>query len=790
MTSESRIESQPPSQVARPAAESSGSSDEPAGGRWVQGRWVSADRVSRVEADAELRTASRGFHIPFRWEVAIFIALISIALLMRVWGLGDRAVHHDESLHGFFAWDLYQGRQYFHNPLTHGMFLFHIISGTFFLFGDNDFTLRLSMAVFGAALVATPLLLRNRMGQVATLIAAGMIAFSPTLLYFSRFARNDIFIAVFTIMLIGAMFRYVDEKKDRWLYVAAAALALGFTAKENMYIVVAIVGGYLAWRTAPEIWDWLMGRKSLKQFSPEAGFLLLIIGLTLPLFAASASLFDDALGINLSATNGTPGLATGEPEAGTSFAIAVSIVVVLMIAGWALGLLWKPKAWAISWGVFAVIFTLMFTNFFTHPGGLGSGVWQSLGYWLEQQEVNRGNQPWYYYFIVSSSYEFLPFVLAVGTAAFYAFRTGLFAWIMLAFAAGFLSVGGYFSFNDGHVSEDIEVLIPTALGVLSLAAFAMYVRTTSFMRFLLFWSIITFAAYTFAGEKMPWLLTHITLPFIFVAAKSLGDIVMHVRWKPAIARGNWLLLAGVPLFFLLLWKLIYIDVEGDASSFFTLFLILATLGIIVVGQQYLGSRIGHTAAWGSATLVIALMMFGFTFRAGWIASFVHGDVPREILVYTQTSQDIRRVANEIKVAGNLTGEGDGISLSIDTSDSFAWPWHWYLRNNTAAQFQDFSQDNVAASRGVEVAVINTRNNGKVQPDYNQGYTDPRRVQHRAWFPEDYRGLTPKVFWDTIWDRDRWRGSVDFFIYRRISGEIGSVDSFVYFNNSIPVSPLD
>ncbi len=775
---------------AGPEADAAAGSGGSGAGKWIGGQWVPAGRVSRAQADSELQTTSSGIRIPFRWEVAAFVALIAIALLLRVWGLGDRAVHHDESLHGFFAWDIYQGRQYLHNPLTHGMFLFHTIAGTFFLFGDNDFTLRLSMAVFGAGLVATPLLLRNRMGQVATLIAAGMIAFSPTLLYFSRFARNDIYIAVFTIVLIGAMFRYIDERKNRWLYVAAAALALGFTAKENMYMVVAIIASYLAWRTAPEIWDWLMGRRSLKQFSPEAGFLVLVIALTLPLFAASISIFDTALGLNLSADNGTPGLATGEPEAGASFNIAVATVVILLLAGWSLGMLWKPKAWAISWVIFAAIFTLMFTNFFAHPGGIGSGIWQSLGYWLEQQDVSRGNQPWYYYFMITSSYEFLPFVLAIGTAAFYAFRTGLFAWVLLAVAAIFFSIAGYFSLDDGRTHSDAVVILPTVVGIAALAAFAMYARTTSFMRFLLFWSIITFAAYTFAGEKMPWLLTHLTLPLIFVASKSLGDIVMHVKWRPSLSRGSWLLLAGVPLFFLLLWRLIFIDVEGNFQSFFGLFLLLATLGMLLVGQQHLGSRIGHTAAWGSTTIVIALMMFGFTFRAGWIASFVHQDVPQEILVYTQTSQDIRQVANEIEVAGALTGEGRTISLSIDTADSYAWPWHWYLRNNTGALFQDLSRDDASAAQGVEIAVINERNNGKVESDYRNAYTEPRKIQHRAWFPEDYRGLTPKVFWDTIWDRDRWRGSIDFFVYREFSGEIGSVDSYVYFNNSLPLSPLN
>jgi uncharacterized protein (TIGR03663 family) len=758
-------------------------------GKWIRGQWVTAKEIDRFESDSALALAPRGLRIPFRWEVALYVTLIIAALLLRVWGLGDRGVHHDESLHGFFAWDLYQGRQYFHNPLTHGMFLFHIISASFFLFGDNEFTMRLPMALFGALLVATPLLLRPRMGQVATLAAAVMITFSPSLLYFSRFARNDVFIAVFTIMLIGAMFRYIDERKERWLYVAAAALALGFTTKENMYILVSVVGAYLVWRTAPELWEWLMGRKSLKNFSPEAGFLVLFTGLCLPLFAGATSVVDTALGLNLSADNGTPGYATGEPVGSVSYGVAIAIVVLLMLAGWALGLLWKPKVWVISWAIFALIFTLMFTNFFAHPGGLGTGVWQSLTYWLEQQGVKRGDQPWYYYFMITSAYEFLPFVFAVGTALFVAWRTGLMAGIFLAAGVIALSLAAYTSIHDALPHNSIGVIAPTAIGIIMLLAFTMTARTTQFKRFLLFWSILNLAAYSLAGEKMPWLLTHIALSFIFVTAMTIGDIVMQIKWSVALRRGNWLLLIGVPVFFLLLWKLIYINLSSTVGSFFSLFLILTTIGLILVFTHYLGTRITQKSAWGSAVLVIALLLFAYTFRASWQASYIYSDVPSEMLIYTQTSPDIVRVANEIKLAGELTGKGKAVSVTIDTSDSYAWPWHWYLRGYTAVGFRDMSAEGAAAERGVEVAVINARNDAKFRPDYLSGYTTPRKIQHRAWFPEDYRGLTAKKFWDTIWNRQRWRGAVDFFVYRKISGEIGSVDSYVYFNNDLPLTPL-
>ncbi len=52
-----------------------------------------------------------------------------------------------------------------------------------------------------------------------------------------------------------------------------------------------------------------------------------------------------------------------------------------------------------------VIYALLFTTFFTNPVGLGTGVFGSISYWLAQQEVQRGGQPWYYYFLVLTMYE-------------------------------------------------------------------------------------------------------------------------------------------------------------------------------------------------------------------------------------------------------------------------------------------------------------------------------------------------------------------------------------------------
>jgi len=146
-------------------------------GRWVGGLWTTGEAAENVppaisaeQARTARAPANVGLKIPFRVEWSIYAGLVLIALAMRLYDLGGRAVHHDESLHGYFAYQLFIGNGYDHNPLMHGMFQFYSIATAFFLVGDSDFSLRLAMAVFGTGLVLVPLLLRPRIGQVGALL--------------------------------------------------------------------------------------------------------------------------------------------------------------------------------------------------------------------------------------------------------------------------------------------------------------------------------------------------------------------------------------------------------------------------------------------------------------------------------------------------------------------------------------------------------------------------------------------------------------------------------------------
>ena len=136
-----------------------------------------------------------------RSEISLYILLLATALVLRLWDLGYQALHHDESLHAVYSWYLYSGNGYTHDPMMHGPFQFLGTAAIFLVLWDSDFTVRLLPVLFGTFLVATPILLRHFLGRSGALFTALLLCISPTTLYFSRFARNDVYMAVWLSLI-------------------------------------------------------------------------------------------------------------------------------------------------------------------------------------------------------------------------------------------------------------------------------------------------------------------------------------------------------------------------------------------------------------------------------------------------------------------------------------------------------------------------------------------------------------------------------------------------------------
>ena len=247
----------------------------------------------------------------FGWLEAGFLAIVIVALVMRLWELGGRTVHYDEAIHLHFAWRLSEssgaflgwpwvfGTDYIHSPWMHGPFQIQLTALIFRIFGDTDVTARLGYVLFGTALVAVPYFFRDYLGRTGAVLAALMLALSPTLLYFSRFGRNDIIMAFFAASLLVLMWRYWEEGHRRYLYLASAILGLMFATKETAYLVVGIFGLIMLLLSAAELRPWSLRRFKLSQVSRSAGFFLLLTTLSLPQWSALSGFFQGIFGLTL-----------------------------------------------------------------------------------------------------------------------------------------------------------------------------------------------------------------------------------------------------------------------------------------------------------------------------------------------------------------------------------------------------------------------------------------------------------------------------------------------------------
>lgn len=175
-----------------------------------------------------------------RREKACWLALVLLALLLRVWDLGGRPPHHDEAVHGHFAHELLVQGSYRYDPTYHGPLLFFLTAGIFGLLGENLVTLRLYPVLTGVLLAALPLILRRRIGARAALWCAVLLALSPSFLYYSRFARNDVPVSLFTAAA-GVLFLLLRQGSWRVLPWVGAMLALHAISKETFYVLLPLL---------------------------------------------------------------------------------------------------------------------------------------------------------------------------------------------------------------------------------------------------------------------------------------------------------------------------------------------------------------------------------------------------------------------------------------------------------------------------------------------------------------------------------------------------------------------
>jgi hypothetical protein len=536
------------------------------------------------------------------------------------------------------------------------------------------------------------------------------------------------------VLSVIAILRYIATERPVWHYTLAAAMGLMLTTMESFYLFLLIIGSFVV------IWVlWQVARWTIGLMVGYAALCLLALkGLTRLSAVGPVPLPtpDQALAVRNQPNNDLLTYFSNVywavwPMVRHPAVLLVLVATVVLLVGLFMLLfvrlgpdgrsVWRraadaaPKGtlvgaldripgrqWNIAFGIAFVIYAVLYTAVLSNPltpniAGLVTGVSGSFLYWLGQHGVQRGSQPGHYYLFLLSVYE--PLLLIFSTVG-----VGLVA----------------------------AKLLSTYRSVLRIPATVQSIATTHGMVFgpalLVWWSLGALAIYSWAGEKMPWLTLHVSVPLTLLSAWTVAQLW---AWATRVHFDGLALsltaMAGVLL--LLTFNRFTATIRSaETAPQAALWPLLAFsfIGLLLIGL----SAIYQNSKPAVLALLSLVLAFGtiFTIRSSIRLAYTNGDVPVEPMVFVQTSPDVARVMDQLREASLLrTGKLD-IPIRYDQETI----WIWYLRNYTRTNGSGGARiDNITDD--VQAVFLLTEN-----VEANEANLD-EFVRHdmplRWWFPE-------------------------------------------------------
>lgn len=743
--------------------------------------------------------------VSINWDVVILVAIIALAAVTRFYDLGSAAWSHDEAIHTDWSNKLYTGQGYIHNPIYHGPLLYHMTALAFFILGANDFSARTMPVLFGLVLIAAPYLYRQWLGKRGWIVTSLMFFISPVIAAYSRVDRHDIYVEVCVVLIGLAIMKYLTTRKPNWLYFGAAMLALSFTAMETTFIFMALFFYFLSTiftldyfnkRTpSSKISNTLLAvilglpftvvaivlyfverfsggntviendtvQKKQSAFDVPAFDLLLVFGSFITPLGITPLFIKYVLGRDPTDYNSVLSISGS----------AIALVVFLLLSA-LIGLLWNWRKWAICAALFYPIMLVFFTTVFTNPAGIGSGFIGSLGYWISQQSVQRGSQPEYYYLLVTMPlYEYLPYLFGI-TGIFYILsrrgwqRAAIFGAVLVAllgfefylwFTPGLIdgliaNMPGFHGLDNLQAANRTVLLLGVLLPLFAGLSYDPNDESTRFPTLIGIWALGVLVLFSWAGEKMPWLNMHLSIPLAFVAGYFMND-VLNVDWRDMVKRGALVMGIVLTLGLLVLAFQFFFgpaplsgtpldDLAQRASTIIAIVIIGACAGVVV----YFGLSLGLKNALRVILVTIFAILALFTIRTMASAAYYNKDMATETIVYAQGTPDVPNTMKEIEELSRRlcaqTNSDPKVKLNCDNGkvkvaydDDSAWPFSWYLRDYRNAQFYGKSP---GAPFDAEVVIVGDANESAVKPFLGTRYI--KREMRLVWWPdESYKDLT-------------------------------------------------
>lgn len=764
----------------------------------------------------------------------IIAFILILAVVSRFYNVDLRVMSHDEVNHVVPSWDLFSGRGYRHDPVTHGPMQFHLVALSYFLLGDNDFSSRLPSVLFSIATVAFVLFgYRRYLGKNGALIGASLFLISPFLLFYGRYTRNESFVAFFGVVMIYAVLNYLERGRRGTLLVLTAVISLHFATKETSFIYMAQILLFLAFLLIRDAVNERNLDSQVKKRFVSLMTISLILVLAMVILAAwtagltpkppevaagpdpiAATVVPQwemialAVGLTAALASGILGLFTLVNGLGwkkirsfRSFDLLILVgtlvlpqltafpvkmvgldpldyssiglirtgifLAVFMAISAAIGLWWRPRVWLVNAGLFYGIYVVLYTTFFTNGRGFFTGIIGSLGYWLAQQGVQRGSQPFYYFVLIQIPiYEYLA-----------AFGTLLALYFGLRYQR-FITWPGRSQVVDEIPAEteenQTEIQVEVEKDILEdEPEEGQQKQPLPILGLLMFWSITAILAYSIAGEKMPWLTVHIAVPLLLTAGWGLGFLVDSTPWKKIINQKGLVALLLMPVFFTSLASVLggllgnaapfrgneIAQLEATNTFLFSLIAMFASAyGIYRMLREWTFHEVSHLAL-----VVFFGILSILTIRTAAYASYINYDNATEFMVYAHASSAPKQVLAQVEEISRRTTGGLDIQVAYD--NDALYPYWWYFRNYPNHRW--FTDKPTRDLRDFPLIISGDANYSKLDAIVKDDFVKFDYI--RLWWPmQDYFNLTWDRIWGAISNPEMRTALYDIWMYRDYS----------------------
>jgi len=168
----------------------------------------------------------------------IFIFIVIAGMLLKTVILDIRPLHGDESVGAMKSIEFIElGSNKYISANRHGPLQYYLAGISMAIFGDSENALRLPFAVAGALVPIIFLFFRKKIGTLGVAIAATFFVCSPTFLFYSRYAIQEIYLVLFTALFFAAMYRFLMRGNRNALLALILSAALMVTIKETFIII-------------------------------------------------------------------------------------------------------------------------------------------------------------------------------------------------------------------------------------------------------------------------------------------------------------------------------------------------------------------------------------------------------------------------------------------------------------------------------------------------------------------------------------------------------------------------